>query len=69
VTLLTRLDALESKVSKTRHNSSFSPSSDGLAKETRALREASGRQPGGQLFHGFTENFRQNIVHICQVAH
>lgn len=47
LTLLARLDALESKVRKTSHNSSLPPSSDGLAKKTRSLRVASGKPPEG----------------------
>ena len=48
LTLLARLEALESKVNKTSSNSSKPPSSDGLAKKTRSLRESSGKPPGGQ---------------------
>jgi transposase len=52
LTLLARLDALESKVNKDSHNSSKPPSSDGLAKKkTQSLREASGRTVGGQPGH------------------
>jgi transposase len=49
--LLARLDALESKVNKNSRNSSKSPSSDGLAKKTRSLRESSGKPAGGQVGH------------------
>lgn len=51
LTLLARLDALETKVHKTSHNSSKPPSSDGLAKKTRSLREASDKPAGGQVGH------------------
>jgi transposase len=47
-TLLARLEALESKVSKNSSNSSKPLSSDGLAKKTSSLRESSGKAPGGQ---------------------
>lgn len=48
LTLLARLEALESKVSKNSGNSSKPPSSDGLAKKTSSLRAPPGKQPGGQ---------------------
>lgn len=48
LTLLARLEALESKVNKNSSNSSKPPSSDGLAKKTSSLRESSGKAPGGQ---------------------
>lgn len=51
LTLLARLDALESKVHKDSHNSSKPPSSDGLTKKTRSLRESSGKPAGGQVGH------------------
>ncbi len=51
LTLLARLDALESTVNKDSHNSSKPPSSDGLAKKTRSLRESSGKSVGGQVGH------------------
>jgi hypothetical protein len=43
VTLWDRLAALETKVDKNSSNFSKPPSSDGLVKKTRSLREASGK--------------------------
>ncbi|WP_338847541.1 DUF6444 domain-containing protein [Massilia sp. W12] len=51
LTLLARLEALENRVPKTSQNSSKPPSSDGLQKKTRSLREASGKAAGGQAGH------------------
>jgi transposase len=54
LSLFSRLEVLESMVRKDSHNSSKSPSSDGLAKKTRktrSLREASGKKAGGQVGH------------------
>lgn len=51
LSLFARLEALESLVRKDSHNSSKPPSSDGLGKKTRSLREATGKKPGGQLGH------------------
>jgi transposase len=51
LSLLERLEALESKMRKDSHNSSKPPSTDGLAKKTRSLREASGNKVGGQIGH------------------
>lgn len=49
--LFARLEALESLVRKDSHNSSKPPSSDGLGKKTRSLREVTGKQRGGQPGH------------------
>lgn len=70
LTLLARLDALESKVQKNSQNSSKPPSSDGLAKKTRSLRESSGKPPGGQVGHKGTTLKQvaqptQTVVTLC----
>lgn len=46
--LLARVETLEAQVSKNSSNSSKPPSSDGLGKKTRSLREPSGKLPGAQ---------------------
>ena len=50
--LTQRVQKLEDQVSKTSHNSSKPPSSDGLSKpKTQSLRWSEGRQVGGQPGH------------------
>ena len=49
--LSARVQELEAQLRKDSHNSSKPPSSDGLAKKPKSLRESSGRKPGGQTGH------------------
>ena len=50
--LTARVEELEGRLRKDSHNSSKPPSSDGLGKKNKSLRESSGRKPGGQFGHG-----------------
>jgi transposase len=49
--LLDRVQELEARLAKDSHNSSKPPSSDGLRRKPKSLREKSGKQRGGQLGH------------------
>lgn len=49
--LVTRLNALEAKLEKDSHNSSKPPSTDGLKRKPKSLREPGKNPPGGQPGH------------------
>lgn len=51
VALSARVKELEDRLSQDSHNSHKPPSSDGLAKKTKSLRQKTGKRSGGQVGH------------------
>jgi len=72
--LMLRIEDLERRLNQSSRNSSKPPSSDGLRKQTRSLREKSDKSLGGQVGHkGKTllqvENPDQIIKHTVEKCH
>jgi len=59
--LTAKVAALDGTLRKDSHNSSKPPSSDGLEKKTKSLREQSGKKPGGQPGH--KDNTLKQMAH------
>src|ERR1700690_3723346 len=49
--LLVRVQELEARAAKDSHNRGKPPSTDGLKRRTKSLRQKSGKKAGGQLGH------------------
>src|SRR6516162_4005896 len=75
--LLARVQELEGRLAKDSHNSSKPPSSDGLRRKPKSLREKSGKQRGGQPGHAghrvslvatpdLVETYRPSRCGVCQ---
>jgi transposase len=66
--LLQRVQRLEKQLAKDSHNSHFPPSSDRFVRQTKSLRQKSGKKAGGQPGHpghslGFSSSPDEVIVH------
>jgi transposase len=75
--LLARVQELEGRLAKDSHNSSKPPSSDGLRRKPKSLRQKSGKQRGGQQGHpghrvslvatpDLVETYRPSQCSVCQ---